>query len=1111
GNNYTLLATAAGLTSAASNTFNITTPPASSLVSGSQLTDGSKNVTISYTATDAESNDCNLNTSAAQAQYSLDNSAWNNAAISGTTSGITSSPTGAAHSDLTWAAGTDANNTEDSTVYFRIKLHDGTGYESDYHSTTTAFVLDTRAPANVSISSPADSATDVTLTPTITAATAADASSVQYYFQLATNIVFTVGLQERTWSSSASWTIPSALNTNTVYYTRVKVKDAYGNTSVYCGSTADTTGYTTFTTVQSANAQPTISSISGAQLTDGTKKVLITYTAADAESNNCDLTHTLTQAQYSVDNSTWSNATVSGTTSGITTSPTGVTRNDLYWEAGTDLNNTEDSTVYFRIKLHDGYNYMSNYAATGAFVLDTRTPVAAGATAFSASPAAGDTSITLAAAWTEGNPDTSAFYYAFNSAVYSSVQAGSTNTTTPSVAIALGATLDGDDYFDKIKSTATDDYGNTSSASEVLTDAGVKPYQPAQPSAQNVSYTSCEIIPNKNTAEADGLFYAIYITPLPPEGAGNYLAADGSTSAAAVWQTLASWGTLAVTGLSNSTTYTFKAKSRNSNDTSVESDWSATRSIGTLTPGQTPTLEADYSYDAAADSLKFAVWLESGSAMVIPSGSDSTTINIYDSSGNLMNSSAITSSAWDSRGVFWLTWAPAGGTGLVKNTNYTAKITTTHSNEYSTTLLINITTAKRLADIETSVGTGLSAAVSAIQTSVGSGLGTKVDTLQADVTLVKTAVGAAESTTLYSQVTRILADTGTNIPAAIVSELKKGPRSKILNRPATINSGDKITIRYQTDSGKSPAITVYDPDNTARVSSAAMTEIGATGVYEYDVTFASGWGLGDYTIICAESTTNSADSMIISVGAAGGLSGIETNIDSLISTLSTVSANVTSIQTIAGTSSDTSSANTLYGKLSGVSSNVSALTAKWGSYSASDIIGYVDKLEEYLGDPSNGAGQQTVFGKIASVYSQTGAISTISAAAGSACNEIQNLRKEVDLNGKSDTAYSLLKGINESIEEIKASVGGISTETAEAQIKEVAQSVEKTREELKKAASEAGVKGTMVKEEALKGPVTLDSLQNQMAELKAMLSAMQALMEKKEDPVVKTWFESGEK
>lgn len=526
GNNYTLLASASGLTSATSSAFNVTTAPLSSAVAGSEATDGSKNVTISYTAIDGESNNCNLTTAATQAQYSLDNSTWSNATISGTTTAITTSPTGVAHSDLTWAAGTDANNTEDSTVYFRIKLHDGTGYQTGYTAVTNTFVLDTRAPTNVSISSPANNVTDFTLTPTFTATTASDLSTIQYYFQLATNIVFTTGEQNSGWQSGSSWIVPSALSTSTTYYVRVKVKDSYGNESSFCGSTVDTAGYTTFTTTATGNAKPTVSSVNGAQLTDGTKKVRITYTVADTESNNCDVTHATTQVQYSTDNSTWSNATVSGTTSGITTSPSGTAHSDLYWEAGTDLNNTDDSTVYFRLKLHDGYSYQNDYTASSAFILDTKAPVISSATAFSASPVAGDTSITLTATWTETNPNTSAFYYALNGATYSSAAAGSTNTTTPTATIGLGATLDGDDYFDKIKSSATDDYGNTSTASEVLTDVGVKPYQPAQATVQNSTYTSLDVIPQKNATEVTGLNYCIYVSPVINNN--NYIAADDS-------------------------------------------------------------------------------------------------------------------------------------------------------------------------------------------------------------------------------------------------------------------------------------------------------------------------------------------------------------------------------------------------------------------------------------------------------------------------------------------------------------------------------------------------------------------------------------------------------
>jgi len=304
GNSYELVATATGITQATSDSFNVTTAPETSAVSAAQATDGSKDVTISYTVTDAEGDDCNFTTAANQVQYSLDNSTWSNATVSGTTSGITSSSGGTAHTDLVWEAGTDSNNTEDSAVFFRIKIHDGTGYESDYNSTASSFVLDTQAPQNVSISSPANNATGVSLIPTFTATTATDATAIEYYFQLASNIVFTTDEQNTGWQAGTSWALSSALSTDTNYYVRVKARDAYGNESVNAGSTVDTAGYTTFTTTATGNAKPTVSAISGSQLIDGTKKVLITYTVADGESDNCDLTHATTQAQYSVDNST---------------------------------------------------------------------------------------------------------------------------------------------------------------------------------------------------------------------------------------------------------------------------------------------------------------------------------------------------------------------------------------------------------------------------------------------------------------------------------------------------------------------------------------------------------------------------------------------------------------------------------------------------------------------------------------------------------------------------------------------------------------------------------------------------------------------------------------
>jgi hypothetical protein len=533
---------------------------------------------------------------------------------------------------------------------------------------------------------------------------------------------------------------------------------------------------------------------------------------------------------------------------------------------------------------------------------------------------------------------------------------------------------------------------------------------------------------------------------------------------------------------------------------------------------------SNFTYDAASDSYKINAWIEKSGAIV--TGPTSVTVSVEDKDGNAVdiNGSAagnnLTSSSPNANGVFRLSWDL---TNINRNTSYFGKVQIVYLGvTYSSniTYAITIPTASKVTEvtsltapvsaIQTSVGTGLNTAVSSIQTSVGTGLGTKVDALQTDITSVKTAVGAGEGTTLYSKVGEILTDTGTTIPATITSELKKGPRSKILNRPTTVNVGDTVTIRYQTDSGTSPKVTVYDADNNARVSNATMTEIASTGVYEYDVTFASSWGTGDYTIVCSESTTNSLDSMIIKVEAGTTLTSVEAKINTLTTTLNTVNTNISSIKTIIGTTSDTASANTLYGKLSGVSTNISSLADKWGSYSAADIVGYVDKVEEYLGGPNDPCGLLTVFGKIACVYAQTGDVPAITLLVDKARKEVEDLRKEVNFNGKSDTAYSLLDTINKSVTEIRNSVGGIPVTTSEARIKEVAESVKETREILKKAASEAGLKG-VAKEETRRFPATLESLQNQLLELKAMTEVIKKSMEAKQEPVVKTWFEPVEK
>lgn len=550
--------------------------------------------------------------------------------------------------------------------------------------------------------------------------------------------------------------------------------------------------------------------------------------------------------------------------------------------------------------------------------------------------------------------------------------------------------------------------------------------------------------------------------------------------------------------------------------------------------GQEYHVYSDFTYDYASDAFNINAWLEQGGSIV--TGPTSCAIAVEDKNGNVVdvNGSAtgnnLTSSSPNANGVFRMT---LDLTNLNRNTTYMGKVQMIYNaTTYSSNLVYAIAvpaavkvqqvtdlgaqfvshqaaTEPAIADIKTSVGTGLANKVNTLQTDVST-LKADTATIKTDTTSIKSAVGASESTTLYSKATQILEDTGTTIPATVVSELKKGTRSKILNRPTSLNKGDTTTISYKTDSGLSPVITVYDPSNNVKISSAAMTEIGTTGVYEYNITFDSSWGTGDFTIICSEATTSSADSMTISVGAGGTLVSVEAKLDTLTTALNTVSTNISSIKAIVGNTSDASTVNTLYGKLAGVTGNVNTVLTKWGDYSASQIVTSVDSVGTILGSPTNVSGQQTVFGKIADVRNYIGDMPDVTAVVNNAYTEVQNLRKEVDFNGKSDTAYNLIKNINVTIEELKRSLVAVPDQATASSTEQMAVTLQEARKTVQEIAAKEGIKGTVAGKDGRKAPATLEDLRGEISELKASTETMKAILQKKiEEPVIKTWFESG--
>jgi hypothetical protein len=233
----------------------------------------------------------------------------------------------------------------------------------------------------------------------------------------------------------------------------------------------------------------------------------------------------------------------------------------------------------FRIRFHakDAISVSTAYCISDNQILDNVAPVALAAANFVTAPVAGS-SITVHASFTESNPSTNTFYYNLNGSGYSTGTAGTINTATPANQ-AITVAINGGSYFSAIKCVETDKYGN-SGTNESTTAMYVKPYTPLAPTVNGATPTTVNVTINPNASEAAGLSYVIYETTT-----SQYVQADGSLGPTAIWQTMATWGTITVTGLTSPvTTYGFKAGSRNSSDQTTASDMSPTASAPNTAP-----------------------------------------------------------------------------------------------------------------------------------------------------------------------------------------------------------------------------------------------------------------------------------------------------------------------------------------------------------------------------------------------------------------------------------------------------------------------------------------------------------------------------------------------
>ena len=139
----------------------------------------------------------------------------------------------------------------------------------------------------------------------------------------------------------------------------------------------------------------------------------------------------------------------------------------------------------------------------------------------------------------------------------------------------------------------------------------------------------------------------------------QWVQADGTLGAAPVWQTAAVWGTKTVSGLANTTTYSFDVQARNGAGTATA--FGPAAGAATLTPPPNPPSDPSFSA-LAVDSITW-VWTDNSS--------NETGFKVYDDPGagapvTLQTTTAADVSSWQH-------------TGLTPNTQYTFQVAATNA------------------------------------------------------------------------------------------------------------------------------------------------------------------------------------------------------------------------------------------------------------------------------------------------------------------------------------------------------------------------------------------------------------------------------------------------
>ena len=337
--------------------------------------------------------------------------------------------------------------------------------------------------------------------------------------------------------------------------------------------------------------------------------------------------------------------------------------------------------------------------------------------------------------------------------------------------------------------------------------------------------------------------------------------------------------------------------------------YSGVKAISPPTASITFEVFIDPIYNSADDSIKASIWLSRSGEVVTDPGNLSA-FDVVDINGNslLAGANLTKTSSQDNAGIYTVIWDPAAG--LTSGVVYNIKATIVYgSDNYSSVEAFSVTTEKGIGLAQTAAAAASTAA------------GLAKTAAEATESRLGAATDTASATSVFGKIAAVRGDVST-----ITTTVEEQLLGEMLTRQNIAKTGDTVTIRYKTTTGLVPTIVVRDPDNAIVVSSTVMTEVDTTGIYEYDVTFDSDWGTGEFSIVCSETTKGTLGAMTMTV--------ISTDLAEIASSVSAISGQTAKLAKI---SSITASLSSQISLIEGVLNKVST-----------DIVGKVKSAVENM-------------------------------------------------------------------------------------------------------------------------------------------------------------------